>query len=58
MLLFNCLGVISARLPVAAQSLTGFLQGLSLQVPEPEMMLLFGLGVGALGLRLGSKRKD
>jgi PEP-CTERM motif len=51
------LGMIT--LPVAAQSLAGFVQGLAaLEIPEPGMMLLFGLSVGLLGLHLGGKNKD
>jgi PEP-CTERM motif len=51
------LGMIT--LPVAAQSLAGFVKGLAaLEIPEPGMMLLFGLSVGLLGLRLGGKNKD
>jgi PEP-CTERM motif len=45
--------------PVAAPSFAGLVQGLSaLEIPEPGMMLLFGLSVGLLGLRLGGRRKD
>jgi PEP-CTERM motif len=43
---------------IAAQSLAGFVQGLAaLEIPEPGMMLLFGLSVGLLGLRLGGRNK-
>jgi PEP-CTERM motif len=38
-----------------AQSLSGLMQGLSVQVPEPGMLILFGLGAAVLGLRLGRK---
>jgi hypothetical protein len=38
-----------------AQALSGFVQTLAVQLPEPGMVLLFGIGVGALGLRLGKK---
>lgn len=41
----------------AGQSLTSFLSQLAVQVPEPGMMLLFGLGAGVLGLRMGRNRK-
>ncbi len=34
-----------------------FFTNLSVQVPEPGMMLLFGLGTAALGLRIGRHRK-
>jgi PEP-CTERM motif len=34
-----------------------FIANFSVQVPEPGMMLLFGLGAGALGLRIGRKSK-
>jgi hypothetical protein len=47
-----------AAFPVAAQSLAGFVQGLAaLEIPEPGMMLLFGLSIGLLGLRLGGRNK-
>jgi hypothetical protein len=34
-----------------------FISNLSIQVPEPGMMLLFGIGAGVLGLRIGRKSK-
>jgi PEP-CTERM motif len=34
-----------------------FISHLSVQVPEPGMMLLFGIGAGVLGLRIGRKSK-
>jgi PEP-CTERM motif len=33
------------------------LTSISVQVPEPGVTLLFGLGVAALGLRIGRKRR-
>ncbi len=40
----------------AGAIMTRFIQDLSIQVPEPGMMLLFGVGAGLLGLRIGRKR--
>jgi uncharacterized membrane protein YesL len=39
-----------------AQSLAGIVRSLSVQVPEPGMLLLFGIGAGVLGLRMGRKK--
>jgi PEP-CTERM motif len=34
-----------------------FISHLTIQVPEPGMMLLFGIGAGVLGLRIGRRSK-
>jgi PEP-CTERM motif len=50
-------GIVTS--PLAAQSLAGFVRGLAaLEIPEPGMMMLFGLSVGLLGLRLGNRNRD
>ena len=40
----------------AGQSLTSLISGLSIQIPEPGMVLLFGIGAGLLGLRMGRRK--
>ena len=40
----------------AGQSLTSLISDLSIQIPEPGMMLLFGIGAGLLGLRMGRRK--
>jgi hypothetical protein len=51
------LGLLNA--PLATQSFARIVQGIAaLKIPEPGMMLLFGLSVGLLGLRLGGKPKE
>ena len=40
----------------AGQSLSSLISGLSIQIPEPGMMMLFGIGAGLLGLRMGRRK--
>jgi PEP-CTERM motif len=40
----------------SAQSLAGIVRSLSVQVPEPGMLMLFGAGAAVLGLRMGRKK--
>lgn len=41
----------------AGKSVALYLTSLAVQVPEPGMMLLFGLGAGVLGLRIGRRKR-
>jgi PEP-CTERM motif len=41
----------------AGAAVARFFANLAVQVPEPGMMLFFGIGAGVLGLRMGRIRK-
>lgn len=40
----------------SAQNLAGIVRSLTVQVPEPGMLILFGAGAAVLGLRMGRKK--
>jgi PEP-CTERM motif len=46
----------AAMLGGAGKSVTQFFSDMSVQVPEPGMMMLFGIGAGILGLKMGRGR--
>lgn len=41
----------------AGKTVALYLTNLAVQVPEPGMMLLFGIGAGVLGLRMGRRKR-